>query len=79
MRNRYFSDNQIDWWSIISEDLWSGEEHRDGISSFYRPIFLSTVAFDFLLVGLSTMVSHSQSNVASSLCHCFVEIVHQLN
>ena len=68
VRNRYFANGHIDWWGIISEDLWSGEEHRDGISSFYRPIFLCTIAFDFLLVGLHPLWFHIHNLIWHVLC-----------
>ena len=28
LRNRYFENGDVDWWSIISGDLWSGEENQ---------------------------------------------------
>jgi protein O-mannosyl-transferase len=68
VRNRYFENGNIDWWSILSSDLWSGEEVPDGVSSFYRPIFLLTIAVDILTFGFDPFWFHIHNLLWHLLC-----------
>ena len=80
IRNRYFENGDVDWWSIISGDLWSGEENPDGISSFYRPIFLLTIGLDVFLFNFDPFYFHIHSLLWHLLCIVvFWKLLLQLN